>query len=615
MSKIKTLFLDTRVLLALILLLGFTIRIWGMSTAETFHDEGLYAFRSIGYIDFIQNDDQTTPIQWFKDSLTLPWWTKLSFHDAPPLYFLIQYIFFRFFGDSLFVARLPSFVAGMFAIWLMFLIGRRLFFSGIEKSHYEQNIAQPDRTSLPIAGRHSNSPAGEYARSASDVNFAIPIADIAGLLAALFLSINHIHIWISRTSIIESLLITLMLANIYFFLRFVNLGSRAHTWESDSKANWIWFGTTFGLILLTKYTGIVLVLIYFLYLLIFHRDYFKKWQLYASVGLAIILFSPVIIYNIYLYKTIHHFDLQLAYLFGQQAPEWRASLGKVLDSFVSSFVPNMFAMYSKQFLFVVVAGLLIITVLWRKSRLNLQKTYFILCAGILFITLLLTKIGVGIRFLPLYIPFAVFVIVLTVLYFFYYIKSSIIKIVIITVFVLSEIWFSIGGIFIEFPSLGVVATDQYLSSVLGPDSSIAIFESPNPHLNLVTQQYAAKMPKGYRRKLLVYDNNIVISTRLWLFARRRYYHGIPAITAYQLKQLFRERGVESFSGYEIYFVKVNEDTLLFDRYGATRDANELEDFLKKELNLSPIFTSYSVVPQFGGGLKAIPSLMVYKIIL
>src|SRR3989338_6885137 len=101
LSKIKILFLDTRVLLALILLLGFGFRIWGLGFAEIFHDEGLYAFRSIGYIDYIQNNDQTTPIQWFKDLPQIPWWTKLSFHDHPPLFFLVQHLFFRVFGNSL----------------------------------------------------------------------------------------------------------------------------------------------------------------------------------------------------------------------------------------------------------------------------------------------------------------------------------------------------------------------------------------------------------------------------------------------------------------------------------------------------------------------------------
>src|SRR3989344_763280 len=186
-ENIRKYLLNTHILLLAVLLLGFSVRIWGLGSAEIFHDEGLYAFRSIGYLDYVQNIDQTTPIEWFADR-ELPWWTNLSFHDAPPLFFMVQHIFFRIFGDSLFVARLPSLIAGMFAIWLMFLIARQLF------RRYDL------RTDAEIVSPKT--------------------ANYAGLLAALLLAVNHMHVWISRTSILESLLITLMLANIYFFLRF-----------------------------------------------------------------------------------------------------------------------------------------------------------------------------------------------------------------------------------------------------------------------------------------------------------------------------------------------------------------------------------------------------------
>ena len=61
--------LTTRHFLIAILLIGAILRFWGLGSAEIFHDEGLYAFRSIGYVDYIQNDDQTTPVQWFRDAV------------------------------------------------------------------------------------------------------------------------------------------------------------------------------------------------------------------------------------------------------------------------------------------------------------------------------------------------------------------------------------------------------------------------------------------------------------------------------------------------------------------------------------------------------------------
>jgi len=146
--------INCRRLLVFILVLSAVLRFWGLSSTEIFHDEGAYAFRSIGYLDYLNNDDQTTPIQWFKNS-QLPFWTNLSFHDHPPLFFVVQHVSFLFFGDSIFAARLPSALAGIAAVFLAYLIFKTLFKSRI-----------------------------------------------AGILGAAVLSVNHIHIWISRSSLI-----------------------------------------------------------------------------------------------------------------------------------------------------------------------------------------------------------------------------------------------------------------------------------------------------------------------------------------------------------------------------------------------------------------------------
>ena len=253
---------EKQILIA-ILLLGALLRFWGLGSAEFFHDEGFYAFRSVGYLDYLQSDDQTTPIQWFKDG-DLPFWTSLSFHDAPPLFFLVQNFFFRIFGDSLFAARLPSALAGIASIYLVYLLGKRFF--------------QSERT-----------------------------GQLVGILAALLLAVNHIHIWISRSSLLESLQIFLILLNIYYFFVFL-----------ENPKKWKMFGLTLGLAFLAKYTSGFLAQVYGAYLLIFKRDLLKKRELYLTLALAVILFSPVFIYNFYLYQAVGHFDLQFAYLFGQE---------------------------------------------------------------------------------------------------------------------------------------------------------------------------------------------------------------------------------------------------------------------------------------------------------
>ena len=243
------------ILVVAIILAAAIFRFYGLGTAEIFHDEGFYAFRSIGYIDYLQNADQTTPMQWFSKT-ALPWWTNFSFHDHPPVFFLIQHLSTAILGDTLFSVRLPSVLAGLLAVWFIYLITRKIF---------ENN-------------------------------------EWAGLLAALLLAVNHIHIWISRSSLMESTLIALILLNIYIFLCLCcppegGLSMR----EKDRKKYWFLFGLTLGLAFLTKYTAAFLLPAYFIFLLVCRRNILKEKWLYFSPGLVARLFSPVVInkYNIY----------------------------------------------------------------------------------------------------------------------------------------------------------------------------------------------------------------------------------------------------------------------------------------------------------------------------
>ena len=121
-------YLTVRNLLFSILILAFLLRFWGVWNQDIFGDEAADAFRSIGYIDYLGTNFQTQPIDWYKTG-PLPWWTKLSFHDFPPMAMIVQNIFFRIFGDSLSVARLPAVVLGVISVFLFYLIIKRLFSS------------------------------------------------------------------------------------------------------------------------------------------------------------------------------------------------------------------------------------------------------------------------------------------------------------------------------------------------------------------------------------------------------------------------------------------------------------------------------------------------------
>ena len=193
-------------------------------------------------------------------------------------------------------------------------------------------------------------------------------------------------------------------------------------------------------------------------------------------------------------------------------------------------------------------------------------------------------------------------------------SNKIIITAIIIVFSLSEIWFSVGGIFLEFPRLGVVELDQYLAKEIGSARSSASVTSPNPHLNAVIQHYYNKLPKGDTPVLIVYDENTVMSPKLWLFARRLYYEGIPTITVGQFNSMIGQNGPEYFKSYKIYFVKANENSVMINtNLFYSPDAKNLENFLKKEFNLDPIKTIYGFQPD-NQGIQQIPMFYVYKIL-
>ena len=518
-------------LLIAILLLGAILRFWGLGSAEFFHDEGFYAFRSIGYLDYIQNDYQTTPIQWFKDLPALPWWTHLSFHDHPPLFFLIQNIFFKALGDSLFIARLPSALAGIAAIYLAYLLAEKIF----------QN-------------------------------------KILSLLPAFLLSVNEIHIWISRSSLMESFQIFLILLNIFLFFKFI-----------EDYRRWRLFGIILGLSFLTKYTSVFLLPAYGAYLLILHRDFFKRRELYFALGLAALIFSPVLIYNFYLYKSVGHFDLQFAYLFKQTTPEWQLSLGKTQDPF-SNIISNLLLLYSIPFLLAAVLSLFYsIFICARNFRARAwdrrSQTILFWLLNFIFVTLMLIKIGSAFRFIALYAVPAIMLI--TALFDYLRLKfhqETIFK-VLIAIFLIYESYFA-SNIFFTFPDFGIAQLDKYLNFELGDQRSLAIPASPNPHLNQIIKDNALLFTPMGKSILIIYDENIGLSPRLWLITRRNYYHGIPALTVNQFKNLLKEESTDRFRGYNIYFIKASDKTYLNPLY-FNPAAQEFEAFLRQQLSLSP----------------------------
>lgn len=143
-----------------IVLVAFALRMYRLTLADSYTDEAIIAFRSIGLIDYDTSPVQTTPWQWLSQ---VPWWAHLSLHDHPLGYFVVQHIAYRLFGVGLFAVRFPSVLFGVASVFLLFLIGKKLF--------------------------------GER----------------AGLVAASILAVQSYHLWVSRLGLQDGAVIAIIL--------------------------------------------------------------------------------------------------------------------------------------------------------------------------------------------------------------------------------------------------------------------------------------------------------------------------------------------------------------------------------------------------------------------
>lgn len=522
--------------LCAIAIIGAGFRLWNVGRAELTFDEGLDAFRSIGYLDYLESAAQPTPVQLLGPG-PLPWWTKLSFHDHPPLFFITQWFSFAVLGDTLFAARLPSALSGVAAIFLIFFIVRRLLKN-----------------------------------------------DVTGLIAAAFMSVSFAAVFISRLAMIESVLIALILLNMLAFLRFL-----------ENPRRWVAFGATFGLVLLTKYTGIFLIPAYLGTIAIINPGLFKNWRAYAASGLAIVMFSPVVIYNILLYKNLGHFDLQLSYLFSISPSYWQGESGKTQEPFIN-IIANLRALYSPLFLLLATAGFAFAAATLRKNKL-LALPFFAAFS----ITLLLVVIGSAPRFTALYlvalIPFAAYALHC----FFERFPKPQLLAATLGIVIAIETSFMIQHEFKNAADYGVVELDRYFSGVFGNTRPTNIPRHPNPNLDAIIQTHAKSIPATLPPSGIIYDDNLAISPMLWLFSRRQYYHGIPIMPASAFLEAQKSGNAAMFQNVTLYFVKADEGAPL--KRASMSAAEEIEKalttggvkpaFAAKDSNGVPAFTVYT----------------------
>src|SRR3989344_1343332 len=155
-------------LLAALLVAAAFFLFWHLSRPDVLTDESSYATRAIGMVDFDFGIEQPTPWQWVD---RVPAWMRLSFHDHPIMVFLFQHASIKLFGENPFAIRLPSVLAGLVSILLLYAIGKLLYSAEV------------------------------------------------GLAGAALFAFTVNHVWISRIGLQESILVAFMLAGTAAFLK------------------------------------------------------------------------------------------------------------------------------------------------------------------------------------------------------------------------------------------------------------------------------------------------------------------------------------------------------------------------------------------------------------
>ncbi|MFV1917622.1 MAG: ArnT family glycosyltransferase, partial [Patescibacteria group bacterium] len=169
----------------------------------------------------------------------------------PGLYIYLTVPFVALLGLNEFAVRLPSALAGVLAVWMIYLIVRELFGRGITRKLTRSN------------------------------------AEHLGLVAAFLLAINPWHVLFSRAAWEVNVALTLTLAGIYFFLR--SLRENKHLILSA-----IFFALTYvtyqGAKLATTIPIIILAFVYWKQILEIDRKVIAK-----SVIAGLIVSSPIIL--------------------------------------------------------------------------------------------------------------------------------------------------------------------------------------------------------------------------------------------------------------------------------------------------------------------------------
>lgn len=488
-------------------------RFFNLTANDLSTDDALYSFRALGWFDFL-GGGQTVPLQWFGH---IPAWANLSFHDAPPLVFAIQKIFFTFFGPTTLGARLPFALAGLGVL--------ALFYFWLKKFRTQ--------------------------------NFA--------WLATFILGISSFATWGSRTGYLEGIEVLFIILSLVFFSLYLKEGT---------KKNLYYFGVAVALAIMCKYTAIFLIPAALLYLLIWRREVFKKSEFWLSVVIFLSVLSPVIIYNVNVYITRGHFDAALSSMMGMHPADFSGISGRSLSfNPIRSIVTFWDTLYGTTswplvILMIIALGYLLIKIIRKKSD-DLEKIFGV---NILMLLILFIFLGFGPRFFSIGVPFLIFVVTVLIFDVSQYLKCKnylALKIlwILISLILLVEMFYNFNTNILAKPvgssplmysnyrfySSGFNELEKYLVANVFP--SLPSISRPS-ELSQLKSDYSS-------RQMIFFDNTMDWFSLMWYIQKYQVYYLLPLVSISDYMQTgntitgLKETG---FSGF--YFIFSTDEGVL-----------------------------------------------------
>jgi hypothetical protein len=557
--------MKTKLTFGIVALFTLILRFIPISFGDVYNDGALYSFRAYGWFDWLGKSAQTTPFDWLGH---FPFWARLSFHDAPPLTFFIQNIFFNLFGDSVFVLRLPFVLAGVGSIILVYFLLKKLT-DGMTAS-----------------------------------------------IAVVLYSFISYGVWAGHMANLEGIEEIFIVGSVFF-------GALYLFKDQNKKYIYIWSAFT-ACALLVKYTALFLIPPIVIYMFIY-RGAIKKHikSIITSTILFFVLISPVLIYNLNVYALRGHFDVAISSMVGMHPADFGDISSRALSfNSVPHYTDIFFTLATNvSYPLFLLMGVCLIILIWRARWTGLHTFESWILCNIFFMLLLFGFSGAPSRYLSILAPFIVIVVAIGIKHLWDGLENKKLKYLfasaVIVIFCF-ELTYSFNTNFMKKPfgsprwmysenkiqNMGFNQLDNFIRNNI-------IVGLPDKQFVKVKDELILTRDDIQGRKTVIYDDRINWFAQMWYLQRYSIYHHWPVISTSYLSPNSKDRvyiaAFLAVSGKPAYFVYPINPEVIDPMRDADTDINSIGPIVAGRLDVQGV--PVTIIKNSNG----IPVFKVYTI--